>query len=105
MFAPNTAELLSKSVVTMYETLVNQEGSSDQGRSCILIIVAKTAGSPIVRAVFELYKVVTDAGGELMVVDYPSAYSESLTGLGILALPGFSLAPNLEDAMSRLAQK
>jgi hypothetical protein len=66
-------------------------------------IKAKTAGSPLVRAIFELYKVVSAEAATLFCASYPENYMESLTTLGLPALPGFKLTKTLEEALQEAA--
>lgn len=70
--------------------------------SCIVEIDADVAGSPVVRALFDLWEVVVTTGGKVACVGYPADYIDSLTSLGLPSLEGFLLASSLEDARSRL---
>jgi len=95
MFRPRIAPLLAEKLVSEYRRL------STQGPApvCVLHIRAKVAGSPLVRAVFELYKVVSADSGTLFCANYPVNFMESLTSLGLTALPGFRLTASTEEAL------
>ncbi len=95
MFRPRIAPLLAEKLVERYRSLPTQEPPP----VCIVHIKAKVAGSPLVRAVFELYKVLSADSGTLFCASYPVNFMESLTSLGLTALPGFKLAATLEEAM------
>ena len=74
--------------------------------SCVVKIDSEVAGSPVVRALFELWReVVEKRGGQVICVGYPEDYLYSLTSLGLPALNGFSLASTEEEAVERLAGK
>jgi len=55
-------------------------------------------GSSLVRALFDLYKVVSADSAKLICVSYPEDYMDSLTSLGLTALPGFKLTNSLGEA-------
>lgn len=94
MFQPRIADLLGERLISEYRAL-----KPHQPRACVLHIKATTAGSPLVRAIFELYKVVSSDSGTLYCASYPVNYMESLTSLGLTALPGFKLAATLDEAL------
>ena len=94
---------LSEELLRRYKEL--QENEKPATSSAVVEIKAKDAGSPVVRALFELWKeVVGNRGGQVVCVSYPQDYIDSLTTLGLPALPGFSLAATVSDALRRLAQ-
>jgi hypothetical protein len=97
MFLSKTSQLLAEKLVGEYKTLTDQR---ETPRACILWIKAKTAGSPLVRAIFELYKVLHAEEATLYCAEYPENYMESLTSLGLPALPGFKLTETVEKALS-----
>ncbi len=100
MFQPKTSALLSEKLVNEYRTL-REAHDEEEPKFCILWIKATTAGSPLVRAIFELYKVLHADSATLICACYPVAYMESLTSLGLPTLPGFILATSVEEALSR----
>ena len=98
MFLPKTGELLAEKLVEKYRTLVEQRDGAPH--ACVLRVKARTAGSPLVRAIFELYKVLHADAATLYCAEYPENYMESLTSLGLPALPGFTLTETVERALA-----
>ena len=99
VFARGAVENMRDSLVDRYSQMLQDPDLKDE-RSCVVVIDADTAGSPLVRALFELYKVVTRANGKLVVGCYPEHYIESLSALLLPALGGFSLAASRTDALN-----
>jgi hypothetical protein len=97
MFLPKTGELLAEKLVDRYKTLTEQREGAPH--ACILWIKARTAGSPLVRAIFELYKVLHADQATLYCAAYPVNYMESLTALGLPTLPGCTLTETVEKAL------
>ena len=95
MFRAQVADLLAEKLVSEYRA-----GRPSHSVVCVLNIKANTAGSPLVRAIFELYNVVSADSGTLYCSGYPSNYMESLTSLGLPALPGFKLTKTLDEAVA-----
>ena len=94
---------LSEELMRRYKELQDKEKPATS--STVVEIKAKDAGSPVVRALFELWKeVVGNRGGQVVCASYPQDYIDSLTTLGLPALPGFSLAATVSDALRRVAQ-
>ena len=83
----------------MYNGLKKDRG--DPG--CVVVIKASTAGSPLIRALLELYKTVTANGGQLRLVDYPLEFRHSLSTLGFRTLPGFAHSATIDKAVEELA--
>ena len=104
MLTNTASKKLSEELVGAYQKETGKNGSANTG-SCVVIIEAQTAGSPLVRALFELYKTVSADGGQVICIGFPSDYIDSLTTLGLTALPGFTLAGKKEEALSKLATK
>jgi hypothetical protein len=102
MFLPKTSTLLAERLIAQYKVLraMRQEATP---RACILWVKSKTAGSPLVRAIFELYKVLNADEATLFCAGYPVDFLESLTSLGLPALPGFKITVTVEEAI-RLAR-
>jgi hypothetical protein len=71
-------------------------------RSCVVVIKAETAGSPLVRALFELYKEVNAGTGQVVVASFPADYIDSLTFLGLTDLDGFETARDETAALAQL---
>jgi hypothetical protein len=104
MLAQGTSTVLSEELVKTYKQAADQN-TALVTTSCVVVIKAETAGSPLVRALFELYRTVYASGGQVICVDFPSDYIDSLTTLGLTALPGFSLAGSEDEAISRLLKQ
>jgi len=100
MLQRGAARQLFDELVGEYNDLLEKGAKT---RSPVVIIEASTAGSPLVRALFDLYKTVEAGGGQVIVVGYPSQYIASLTALGLTALPGFFTTNSKQDALTRLA--
>jgi hypothetical protein len=97
-------ERLSKELTECYRKIREQE--RPETSSCIVEIQAEVAGSPVVRALFELWKeVVAKEGGQVVCVNYPHDYIDSLTSLGLPSLPGFNLAETKAEAIQQLTRK
>lgn len=97
LFVQNFSQVLADELKASFRKLV---GSTLPDRApCIVHIKASTAGSPLVRALFDLYKVVNASSGLLVCAEYPVEYMSSLTSLGLPILPGFRLANSLPEAL------
>lgn len=99
MFRTESAKELSSLMVEGYEKRLTEEPPN---RSCIVVIESETAGSPLDRALFELYKRVVSEGQQLFCVNYPADYIHSLTSLGLPSLKGFVLKSSRETAIKDL---
>ncbi len=99
MFRMATAKELTSSLIGGYEERLTEKPPI---RSCIVVIESETAGSPLDRALFELYKRVVAEGQELFCVNYPADYIHSLTSLGLPSLKGFVLKSSRETAIKDL---
>src|ERR1700719_3048833 len=75
MFLPKGWEILSDKLTDVYKDLITQEGI--RTKSCVVWIKSATAGSPMVRALFELFKIVDAGGGTLYCADFPEDYMAS----------------------------
>lgn len=97
------SERLSKELTMKYRQLRETEKGQIKMVSCIVQIRAEIAGSPLVRALFELWReVVEKEGGQVVCVGYPPDYIDSLTSLGLSALPGFALANDTDAVVKQL---
>jgi hypothetical protein len=91
------AEISSK-LTEEYETL----RKLTKNPSVVVDIHADTAGSHVIRALYNLYKTVHASGGRLVCIGYPNDYLPSLSTLGLLDQPGFLIGDGREDAIARL---
>jgi hypothetical protein len=94
----NSGTTISQRLLEKYNSLVPEA----QTRSCAVVIKAETAGTPLVRALFELYKTMMQGGGKVVVANYPKEDIDSLAMLGLLDLDGFELAADEQDALKKL---
>ena len=98
-----SSKRLSKELTDKYQEFRKKERVGVKNISCVVDIQSEIAGSPLVRALFELWKeVVSKEGGQVVCVNYPADYLDSLTSLGLPTLPGFSLAETKEEAIQKL---
>ena len=98
MFQKGARHTLAEELTGAYRALKEKKGPA-----CVVVIKASTAGSPIIRALLELYKTVTANGGQLRLVDYPLEFRDSLATLGFRSLPGFAHAATIDKAVEELA--
>jgi hypothetical protein len=101
MFHPEASSKLSNMLIQEYLSKCDSRGVITN--SCVVVIHADTAGSPLVRSLFELYKVVKQAGGEVICANYPPDYLAGIATLGLPDLPGFILVPDKRAALKKLA--
>ena len=99
MFQKGARQTLSQELTGVYNGLQKDKGHP----GCVVIIKATTAGSPLIRALLELYKTVTANNGELRLVDYPQEFRHSLSTLGFRTLPGFAHSATIDKAVEELA--
>jgi hypothetical protein len=97
----DASKRLGDEFVNQYESAIKEEGAAT--RSCVVEIKASTAGSPLVRALYDLYRKVYEDGGQVFCVGYPPDYISSLTALGLPSLAGFNLAREKAEAIQKLA--
>jgi hypothetical protein len=90
-------EPFRRQLVQKYEECARNQSDQD----CILTISASVAGSPVVRGIFELYKVVRARSGNLFCANYPREYVRALADLGLPSLPGFELCGSAEEARAK----
>lgn len=98
MFQKGARQTLAEELTGAYKAL-----KEEKGPECVVVIQASTAGSPLIRALLELYKTVTANGGQLRLVDYPLEFRDSLAALGFRSLPGFAHAATIDKAVEELA--
>jgi hypothetical protein len=99
MFRMESAHELGSQMVAGYEKRLAEEPAN---RSCIAVIESETAGSPLDRALFDLYKRVVAEKQQLLCVNYPADYIQSLASLGFPSLEGFALKSSKELAVKQL---
>lgn len=87
---------LSDRMIKEYEKLAGETSN----KSLVVQINAQTAGSPLVRALVNVYKSVNARKGRLVCVNYPLDCLPSLNTLGVTSLPGFRLAQDLKDGIA-----
>ena len=97
MFAKGARRSLTKAVIDAYKSKRPETHANRHG--CVIVIDADTAGSPLIRALLELYKTVTVDGGHLRVVDFPLEFRDSLNTLGFRTLPGWGYSISKEEAL------
>ena len=94
---------LSQELLRHYEDF--RDNQKVKTTSCVVDIQAQVAGSPLVRALFDLLQTVFGrAAGQAVVVNYPEEYLQSLTSLGLPALAGFTLAGSKEEALRKVTK-
>lgn len=69
MLARGTSQRLGSELVDQYNALSE---NSSKTRSCVIDIQATTGGSPLDRALFDLYRIVEAEGGQVIVSGYPA---------------------------------
>ncbi|MGA2988055.1 MAG: hypothetical protein ABSG32_30100 [Terriglobia bacterium] len=94
-------EPFRKQLVQSYEKLAQTQ----ENRDCILTLKVKVAGSPVVKAIYELWKVVRARSGFLILADYPPNYVRALTDLGLPSLPGFDLVSDTNEARQKMVTR
>ena len=99
MFQKGARQTLAQELTGAYKELKKDKGKP----GCVVVIKATTAGSPLIRALLELYKTVTANKGELRLVNYPREFRDSLATLGFRSLPGFDHAATIEEAVEEVA--
>ena len=99
MFQKGARQTLSQELTGVYNGLKEDKGKP----GCVVVIKASTAGSPVIRALLELYKTVTANDGQLRLVDYPRDFRDSLSALGFRSLPGFAHSATIDKGVEELA--
>ena len=88
--------------VDSYQKMLNDNPNLNT-KSCIVEIKSKTAGSRLVRALFELWKKVNiHPNSQIICVGYPEDYIDSLISLGLTSIENFDLAPNKDIAFAKI---
>ncbi len=94
---------ISQELKKRYQEVRDRDRAKLTTISCVVDINSEIAGSPLVRGLFELWReVVQKDGGQVVCVNYPKDYIDSLTSLGLPALAGFNLAGSTEEAIKIL---
>ena len=103
LMSRQAGEQLSSELTRRYREIRQERTWGVKTSFCIVEIKSQVAGSSLVRALFELWReVVGREGGQVICVNYPAEYIDSLTSLGLPALEGFTLAETIGDAMARI---
>lgn len=103
LFSTGAGSRLSDDLLTHYRDTLEKDGKALSTKSCIVDIQSEVAGSPLVRALYNLWEeVFRNQAGQVICVNYPDEYIDSLTSLGLPSLPGFSLDVNKTQAIKRL---
>lgn len=104
LFETTAPKLLSDQLLEQYRA--TRKDSTVKTDSCIVEMKTEVAGSPVVRALSQLWReVVAGKAGQVVCVNYPHQYIDSLTTLGLLGMDGFALANTREEALNRLAPR
>lgn len=93
----STGSELSGRLITEYKGLLDKSAI----KSLVLDIKAETAGSPLIRALVDVYRYVDARKGLLICAGYPRDFLPALNALGVTSLPGFQLVGNRDDAVRR----
>ena len=96
-------ELFRDRLVEQY-TALRPTADTSSGAVCVVQVDTEISGSPLVRALFELYETVASDRGRLIIADFPPDYIPQLASLGLTSLKGFELAADVDEAIS-LAQR
>lgn len=94
---------LKKALTDLYVDTVAMANGPERPSSCLLELDASIADSHLVRAIFELYRLVVRADGKLACVGYPNEFIESLTSLQMMELPNFDVFDESQEARTWLA--
>ena len=101
MFQKGARQTLSEELTGAYNDLKEDKGNP----GCVVVFKASTAGSPVIRALLELYKTVSANHGELRLVDYPREFRDSVSMLGFRSLPGFAHSVNIDEAVREILEQ
>jgi hypothetical protein len=94
-----TGPELSAALIAEYRK--KRSDSSAESSSLIFVIDADTAGSPLIRALVDVYRAVAEKG-KLFCVGYPRDFLPGLNALGVTSLPDFCIAPTVDSALQSL---
>jgi hypothetical protein len=104
LFRPETSKRLGEALIAEYQE--QRRTAQPPATSCVVVIHSLVAGSPLLRALFELWKIVADENrGKVVCVDYPVDFIDALTALGLNQLGGFSLAGTKAEAFREAAPR
>ncbi len=76
-------------------------GTRTTPASCVLVIDASEAGTPLNRAIFDLRQEVQKHKGKLFCAQYPKAYWQGLIASQLLRLPDLSFEADEQAALSK----
>jgi len=91
--------LMGQGLKTCFQEITSQS----QTKSCVVQIDAVVVGTPVIRALLELYQLIRANGGCLICVGYPPRYISMLNTLGVQRLSHFRLASDLAAAKAQIA--
>ncbi len=91
---------LGQELLAKYAELESQQDRKSP--SVVINIKATTAGSPLIRALVKLHTAAKGNKGRLICVGYPLDYLPSLTSLGLLNQPDFTVDDDEASAIARL---
>jgi hypothetical protein len=74
--------------------------ASVENPSCVVVIEAEIATSPLLRLLYLLYRECQKKRGGLYVCNFPQEDMISLNTLGLTEYPGFHLKPSRQDAVA-----
>lgn len=90
---------ITDEVVKSYEAHVDSGAVSP---SCVVVIKARSAPSPLIRLIYRLFKACRKRRASLFVCDFPDEYIVSLRTLALMDQEGFEIARTREDAVRRI---
>jgi len=96
---PQSARPLGEELKSAYRDLLARRTDDVRRGACVLFIKPKVVSTALARAIFQLYKVVSADNATLYCANYPDRYMDTLTALGMLALPGFFLKRTVDEAL------
>ena len=72
--------------------------------SCVIVLNAKAAGSPLLKALYNLYQHVFQQGGQVKVVGFPPDFIALLNSTGLTSFRGFSLVYDVPTALRQIVE-
>lgn len=90
--------VMGDDVIAAYE----KYSSSLQQSSCLVVVEAATAPSPLIRLIYRIFKACRKKGGTLYVCDFPDEFQISLSTLALTEQPGFRLRPDEESVLDEI---
>jgi hypothetical protein len=100
---PQSSRPLGEELKSAYRDLLTKHTDGVRRGACVISIKPKVVSTALARAIFQLYKVVSADNATLYCTNYPDRYMDTLTALGMLALPGFFLKRTVDEALDDVA--